>query len=288
MTPIEPKQNNNILMLSAHLSFHTTLRQTLNPLGAKIYEETNISQAIERLKQHSFKAVISDLMFPSFDGSCPGFDGFRLARIIRRSCVNNTAELPLVIVADTYNEVAAHQLARQFHINAFIPFHRQAELLPGLITSYLTHQHNSNDLPAVLVVDDRQSKVDIVQRAIGDDYQIEIAWDGAAGLKQFQEKSYDLVILDIVLPKISGAELLKKMLTLKPQQKIVMLTGYENYDPRQKLEFLLNGAMDYLEVSNPKGLRRSCRSILFYDAFMNAQTSLQPPRIPILPGASLP
>lgn len=268
--PIEPKQDNPILILSTSLQFHAALRQTLSPLAAKLYEETNVSTAIERLKQNPVKLVISDLMLS-------GFDGFRLARIIRRAIDTTATQLPLVIVADTYNEVAAHQLARQFHINAFIPFHRQAELLPGLIVSYLTQNRNTNEQPAVLVVDDKQDKIDMVIRALGDDYQIDIARDGTDGLKQFKKKAYDLVILDVLLPKISGGQLLKKMLALKPRQKIVMFTIHENYDPGQKIQFLLNGAMDYLELSNPRELRRSCRSILFYDAFMNAQTNLQPP-----------
>ncbi len=82
-------------------------------------------------------------------------------------------------------------------------------------------------------------------------YDVETASDGAAGLESLSGSLYDLVILDVMLPKLSGFDVLKKARELGVRTPVIMLTAKgEEIDRVLGLEL---GADDY--VSKPFGLR---------------------------------
>src|SRR5580658_2130632 len=77
----------------------------------------------------------------------------------------------------------------------------------------ITSDSDQTDLPhRILVVDDdgdtRQLSIDIL---VGCGYEVEAAKDGAAGWDALQAKSYDLVITDNLMPKMTGIEMLEKV-----------------------------------------------------------------------------
>ena len=81
----------------------------------------------------------------------------------------------------------------------------------------------------LLVVEDETFLRDLYVEILSDEgYDVEAAADGAEGLKKIQAGGYDLILLDIVLPKMDGIEILKTIKANPPQNKngaIVMLTN---------------------------------------------------------------
>ncbi|HLF17549.1 MAG TPA: response regulator [Candidatus Omnitrophota bacterium] len=80
----------------------------------------------------------------------------------------------------------------------------------------------------ILIIDDDKDLNKILQSELGKlGYSVATALDGEEGLRLMQQKKPDLVILDIMLPKISGYEVLGEMKKNKETQTIpvVMLTG---------------------------------------------------------------
>ncbi|MCR4263191.1 MAG: response regulator [Candidatus Roizmanbacteria bacterium] len=81
----------------------------------------------------------------------------------------------------------------------------------------------------ILVVEDETFLRDLYVEILTDEgYQVDSAADGAEGLKKIQIGGYDLILLDIVLPKMDGIEILKTIKANPPQNKngaIVMLTN---------------------------------------------------------------
>lgn len=73
---------------------------------------------------------------------------------------------------------------------------------------------------------------------------IDQAYDGEEGFYLAKEETYDLIILDIMLPKMSGIELCKKLREIKKDTPILMLTAKSEIE--DKIEGLDNGADDYL------------------------------------------
>jgi Response regulator containing CheY-like receiver, AAA-type ATPase, and DNA-binding domains len=70
------------------------------------------------------------------------------------------------------------------------------------------------------------------------------AVDGASALRFLQTCHYDLVMLDINLPDISGTEVLKTIQTSYPESKVIMTTAYSDY-PHLR-DAMRNNAQDYL------------------------------------------
>ncbi|HEX4206848.1 MAG TPA: sigma-54 dependent transcriptional regulator [Ktedonobacteraceae bacterium] len=76
------------------------------------------------------------------------------------------------------------------------------------------------------------------------EYEVAIAADGEAGLQEIQQNTFDLVLLDVRLPKIGGLEVLAQMRKLDPEIPVVMLTAYG--DVQTAVEAMKLGASDYL------------------------------------------
>lgn len=75
-------------------------------------------------------------------------------------------------------------------------------------------------------------------------YQVEIAADGAAALKQVLNHPYDLVILDVMLPYVGGIEICRQIRLKNQQLPILMLTALGTVD--DKVKGFKAGADDYL------------------------------------------
>ena len=97
----------------------------------------------------------------------------------------------------------------------------------------------------ILIVEDEKRVADL--RKIGleeNGYQTMVAYDGAMGLRLFQSNSFQLVISDIILPKLDGFELCKEIRKVNERIPILMLTALGSAD--DKLEGFDAGADDYM------------------------------------------
>jgi DNA-binding response OmpR family regulator len=69
----------------------------------------------------------------------------------------------------------------------------------------------SQDLPKILVVDDEPPLRELVIVTLGDQYSCDEAVDGDAALERLRREPYDLVILDVMMPGLSGIDVLREM-----------------------------------------------------------------------------
>nr|MDA8354517.1 response regulator [Bacillota bacterium] len=90
----------------------------------------------------------------------------------------------------------------------------------------------------VLVVDDEPSIVKLVQFNLEKDgYQVEVATDGEMALDKVKEAVPDLVVLDLMLPKVDGLEVCKQLRKKSRHIPILMLTAKtEEFDKVLGLE----------------------------------------------------
>lgn len=98
----------------------------------------------------------------------------------------------------------------------------------------------------ILIVDDDQYLRELYQEIIQDiGYEVDSAVDGEEGFKKITENKYDLVLLDVMMPKLDGLGVLKKLKEInKTDTKIIVLTNLA-HDPIIE-ESLKNGALNYL------------------------------------------
>lgn len=97
----------------------------------------------------------------------------------------------------------------------------------------------------ILIIEDEQRVAELLKRGLEESgYQVMAAFDGAMGLRLFKSDEFDLVISDIVLPRMDGFELSKEIRKINPAIPILMLTALGSTD--DKLEGFDAGADDYM------------------------------------------
>ncbi|WP_316820285.1 response regulator transcription factor [Pedobacter gandavensis] len=97
----------------------------------------------------------------------------------------------------------------------------------------------------ILVIEDEQRVAGLIQRGLEEqEFKVTLAFDGEMGKKLALTKTYDLIITDIILPKINGLDLCKQIRSAHPNIPIIMLTALGTTD--DKVEGFDAGADDYL------------------------------------------
>ena len=104
----------------------------------------------------------------------------------------------------------------------------------------------------VLIVEDEKSIVDILRFNLEkDDYAVETAYDGETGLRLAVEKNPDLVLLDLMLPKMNGFDVCRRLREKGSNVPIIILTARE--EEADKVLGLELGADDY--ITKPFSMR---------------------------------
>jgi len=103
----------------------------------------------------------------------------------------------------------------------------------------------------ILVCDDEEALRTILSTELaGAGYEVASAADGEEGITQVTNQKFDLVLLDIKMPKKDGFEVLKFIKKDHPDVKVIMLTGFA--DLKNAIESKKYGAEDF--VSKPYDL----------------------------------
>jgi DNA-binding response OmpR family regulator len=97
----------------------------------------------------------------------------------------------------------------------------------------------------ILVVEDEASLRDgIVDLLTGDGHNVAAVGDGVAGVEAGLRESFDLVVLDLMLPRLDGMEVCRRLRAARPGTPILMLTARGSED--DKVRGLMEGADDYV------------------------------------------
>lgn len=105
----------------------------------------------------------------------------------------------------------------------------------------------------VLIVDDERSIRKTLKEILEfEKYKVEEASDGLECLAKLKTNSFDVMILDIKMPKMDGMEVLERVQILAPDLPVVMISGHANIDTA--VEAVKKGAFDF--ISKPPDLNR--------------------------------
>lgn len=159
-----------------------------------------------------------------------------------------TVSLPL---ADQGSEQAT---APEPETDALTSYHRQAVREGSWVVSEPVRMRTAEDepvgaeyqRPSLLIVDDEPEMQRYLKALLGADYVVHQAFDGEAGLESVKNLRPDVVLLDLMIPKIDGlavCQIVKRQEDLS-STKVVMLTA--RVDDDAKLRALENGADDFV------------------------------------------
>ena len=143
----------------------------------------------------------------------------------------------------------------------------------------------------ILIVEDDLRVAELIKRGLEEqDFLVTVAYDGLLAKKLVFQNNYDIVITDIVLPKMDGLDLCKEIRNADPDLPIIMLTALGTTD--DKVEGFDAGADDYLvkpfemrellarirallKRNNSKGVNKISGNIISYsDLEMNISTKI--------------
>jgi DNA-binding response OmpR family regulator len=116
----------------------------------------------------------------------------------------------------------------------------------------------------ILFIDDNPVDRTLISRLLSKyDFEVILAEDGVIGLRMAQEEKPDLILLDILLPHISGIELCKKFKKNLATQNIPVIFYTSIDTPKHLIDYASYGARDYIQKTTPpEELIASIRSIL--------------------------
>lgn len=135
---------------------------------------------------------------------------------------------------------------------------------------------NDEGTRKILVVDDEITVCKSIRNAIlSDEYTVDTALSGEEALKKDQEECYDLVITDLMMPGISGLDLLKTLRHKRPEVNVIMVTGYPTI--KTAVQAVKIGAFDYIPKPFTPDQLRSLVSRAFKKIETEEKAAKEPP-----------
>lgn len=127
----------------------------------------------------------------------------------------------------------------------------------------------------ILIVDDEKNiRQTLSTHLESEDYEVETAMNGEEGLKEFDKKNYDLVLLDMKLPGVDGIEILKKMKEKKEDIVVIIITAYGTIE--NSVEAMKLGAFDYIQKPfNPDEISDIVTDVLKRNKFEKKEEDLE-------------
>ncbi|QWR76339.1 response regulator [Candidatus Magnetomonas plexicatena] len=100
-------------------------------------------------------------------------------------------------------------------------------------------------MKSVLVVDDNSEVRELMEEILaGSGYTVAVASNGQTAIEMARVNDYDVVILDMVMPKMRGQDVLSELKRNKPFLKIIVITGFATIE--NAVEAIKSGASDYV------------------------------------------
>lgn len=97
----------------------------------------------------------------------------------------------------------------------------------------------------ILIIEDEETLRESLKRVFQrEGYQVEAVESAEPALELYEETNYDLILTDIILPGITGIELLKRVKEINPEQIIIIMTAFASLETA--VETLRAGAYDYI------------------------------------------
>jgi diguanylate cyclase (GGDEF)-like protein/PAS domain S-box-containing protein len=253
-------KNLNILVVQSQLSLGEQIKHALVSIGyTRVTLVESARSALKVLRAQPIDVLISDIDLSEIDG-------WRLSRLVRSGALRCKANVPIIVTTSTWCERIAEVTAREHGISALISV-EELHTVPEVLENCLTQRFVLSK-PRLLIVEDEEDTAALIQRILGQRFDIEITYDGENGLNAWLARRHDLVLLDIMLPnKLQGPDVLEGILNEKPNQPVVIMTAHGTSETAEEL--LIRGAADFIpKPFRPDPLRAVAEIALRRDDYM--------------------
>jgi DNA-binding NtrC family response regulator len=102
-----------------------------------------------------------------------------------------------------------------------------------------------SNLVTLVAIDDDPATLELISEALSESFlEIHTALDPEAGTRLVQEKRPEIVLLDLMMPKVNGMDLLERILKIDPGIEVILITSH--YSTESAVKAIQKGASDYL------------------------------------------
>ena len=206
------------------------LKRIFSPIGFTVLTATNGQSAVSIVKKEKPKVVLLDVRML-------GMSGFEVLKEIKK--LDNSIKVIMVTVMD---DEKTKSEARRLGADDFVGKPFVSDQLEEIVMKEIAQIIK----PKILLVDD---EVDVVERLSSIILRrfnciVEKANDGKEALEKLKKDTFDLALLDIKMPGLSGIDVIKEAAKFTPQTKILAISGYDSKEVAD--EALKAGAFDFL------------------------------------------
>ncbi len=209
-----------VLVVDDNASARATVASYLSAWGCRVAEATGGQEALFMIREQGLHAGRFDCVVT--DSHMPSMDGFELASLIRAD--EALKDLPIIMLTPVGN-IGDGMRCTKAGIQGYLPkpvrgdelvkvitaVLAREEVQPGrsqsrLITRHVLAEVNRPGVRILLVEDYPTNQQVAVRHLTGAGYQVDVAEDGMQALAAYKHASYDLILMDIEMPRMDGFE----------------------------------------------------------------------------------
>ena len=222
--------NKQILIVDDNEEYCQNLSDIIDIKGYKVLTANNGFKALELVEENNIDLALIDMKMPEIDG----VETFKRLKTISPNtpAIMITAYSMDNLINEALVEGAFGFLRKPFDFNRLF----------DLIESALP------DGKRIMIVDDsedmRSNMMDILSEK---GYRVTLAEDGETAIKFAEEKKFDLIVIDLKLPTISGLETYLSIRKFRPTVAVIAVTGFKEELNEMTIDIVKNNAYTCLE-----------------------------------------
>lgn len=252
--------NVQVLVICRDGEMLTRIEKLLNEAGyTGIAKAQSAKAALSFIRKQHVDMVVTTL-------DLGDLDGWRLSRLIRCGALNCPATLPILVLTEVWCQRVSEVTAREYGINRLLPL-SQLGVLGDEMRKCLKGEYLPHKKPRLLVIEDSVDTADLVKRVLERQYVVDLADNGEAGLALWRQHHHPLILLDYMLPNMSGREILESIAAEDPNQAVVMMTAHSSSELAE--DMMLLGATDFIpKPFRTEQLRKVCELAVKHEDFV--------------------
>ena len=235
-----------ILVASCFNELPIKIERHLNKTGLSV--ELTVVQSADEVLQ-ALSEIHYDGLFSEY--AINDIDIWKLSTLVQSSRFNDYA-IPLYLIQESCETEIPLILSNEYQFKVIV--------LDQLVEVLKKPSSPDDFKPTLLVIEDEPDAANIAFHALEGNYVIDLVRDGQTGYEKWFEQRHDLILLDLMLPGLSGDQVLAKILAVDSDQPIIVVTAFSDIENHKKL--VINGASEFLaKPYTLMDLRRLCQLV---------------------------
>ncbi|UCG87777.1 MAG: response regulator [Gemmatimonadota bacterium] len=235
-----PNDNIRVLLVDDERDFLLAIEPGLARRGFEVTLAGSGEEALDRVSSETFDIIVLDVKMP-------GIDGVDTFREIKRLAPG----LPVIMLTghgnleqafETSREGVYDYLAKPCDVEALASVAQRAVALSRQLER--SHEPQLEGVRLLLVDDDHDFVESVAPALERRGLAVTTALDARAALQEMQGRTFDVALVDVLMPKMDGITLMARLRAQDPLMEVIFLTGHSTVEDARR--GLKEGAFDYL------------------------------------------